>query len=111
MNASGSTATLTQKALAAGSGPVDEIAATAPIVLVTQSSGSIPFIAPTPVGLCLLPAFPGGLCPYTAGNLANDATKQILLGVNADGSLSTPLTLTEGVLDGAGSAPRPVRCS
>ena len=64
VNASGSTATLTQKALAAGSGPVDEVAATAPIVLVTQSSGSIAFIAPTPVGLCLLPAFPG-VCART----------------------------------------------
>jgi hypothetical protein len=108
VNLTGSTATLSLKAVAAGSGPVDQIAPTVPIILVTQSSGSIPFIAPTPNGLCLLPAFADGVCPYDPGNLAYGATKAVLLG-NADGSFSTPLTLTEGVADGGlGRTPGPI---
>jgi hypothetical protein len=99
VNASGTTATLTQKALGAGTGTVNVIASSLPIVLVTQSSGSVPFVSPIPNGLCLLPAFPGGVCPYTAGNLAHDATKQYFL-ANADGSFSIPFTLVEGVMDG-----------
>lgn len=110
VNASGTTATLSDKALAAGTAPVQLIAPQNPVVLVTQASASIPFIAdaiPGP-GLCLGPLFPGGVCAYSAGNLAHDATKQVVF-ANADGSFTTPFTLVEGVMDGGiGTTPGPV---
>lgn len=109
VNLTGTTATLSQPATAAGSGPVTLITPATPILLVTQSSGSIPFIVPEPTGLCLSPLFVGGVCGYSAGNLADDATKQVAF-ASADGSLaSTPFTITEGGLDGAlGTNPGPI---
>jgi hypothetical protein len=110
VNLTGTTATLSLKAVGTGSGPVAVIPAQNPIVLVTQASGSVPFIAdavPGP-GLCLGPFFLSGVCEYTAGNLADDATKQVVF-ANADGSFATPFTLVEGVLDGnLGAVPGPV---
>ena len=108
VNLAGTSATLSQKAIAAGTGSVDLIAPATPFVLLTQSSGSIPFIAPVPTGLCWFPLFPSSICGYTSGNLAHDATKVPML-ANADGSLSTPFTLTEGTMDGAlGTTPGPI---
>ncbi len=109
VNLTGTTATLSQPATAAGSGPVNLITRATPVLLVTQSSGSIPFIVSEPTGLCLSPLFVGGVCGYSSGNLANDATKQVVF-ANADGSLtSIAFTITEGGLDGVlGTNPGPI---
>lgn len=109
VNSTGTTATLSQKATAAGTGSVSVIAPATPLLLVTQSSGSIPFIVAEPTGLCLGPLFLGGLCPLSAGNLANDATRQVTF-ANPDGSLApTAFTIVEGGLDGGlGTTPGPI---
>lgn len=108
VNLTGTTATLSQKAIAAGTGSVDLIAPATPFLLVSQSSGSIPFIAPVPIGLCWIPLFPSSICGYTSGNLAHDATK-VPMFANADGSLNTPFTITEGTMDGLlGTTPGPI---
>ncbi len=108
VNLTGTTATLSQKAIAAGSGPFDLIAPATPALLITQSTGSVPFLAPIPTGLCWVFAFPGNVCGYDIGNLAMGATKVTML-ANADGSMSTPFTITEGVMDGTlGTNPGPL---
>ena len=108
VNLTGTTATLSQKAIAAGSGPIDFIAPATPTLLVTQSTGSVPFLAPIPTGLCWVFAFPGNVCGYDIGNLAMGATK-VTLAANADGSMSTPFTISEGVMDGTlGTNPGPI---
>ncbi len=108
VNLTGTTATLSQKAIAAGSGPVDLISPTTPSLLVSQSTGSVPFLAPIPTGLCWVFAFPGNICGYDIGNLAMGATTVTML-ANADGSMSTPFTISEGVMDGTlGANPGPV---
>ena len=101
VNLTGTTATLSQKATVAGTGLVTLITPTAPILLIAQASGSIPFIADIPTGLCLSPLFPGGVCGYSAGNLAHAATTLVPVFPNADGSLApTAFTITEGAMDG-----------
>jgi hypothetical protein len=110
VNLTGSSATLSQKAIAPGSGSVNLITPATPQLLVSQSTGSIPFIAPVlpGPGLCWSFTFPGGVCAYDIGNLAMGATS-IRTPANADGSLTMPFTVTEGVMDGIlGTNPGPV---
>ena len=109
VNLTGTTATMSIAATIAGSGAVDLIAPTPAKLLVSQSTGSVAFLAPIPTGLCWIFDFPGNVCGYDIGNIAFGATKQIVT-ANADGSLtSTPFAITEGTADGSlGTNPGPV---
>ncbi len=109
VNPTGTTATLSQKAVAAGSGAVSLIAATPAVLLLAQSTGALAYLAPVPTGLCWVFAFPGNVCGYDIGNIAYGATKQVVT-ANADGSLgATSFTLSEGVIDGTlGTQPGPL---
>ncbi len=109
VNLTGTTATLSIAATSAGSGAVDLIAPTPAQLLVSQSTGSVAWLAPVPTGLCWIFDFPGNVCGYDIGNIAYGPTKQVVT-ANADGSLpTTPFTITEGTADGTlGTNPGPV---
>lgn len=109
VNLTGTTATMSIAATSAGSGAVDLIAPTPAQLLVSQSTGSVAFLAPVPIGLCWIFDFPGNVCGYDIGNIAFGATKQTVT-ANADGSLTlTPFTITEGTAEGSlGTNPGPV---
>ena len=109
VNLTGATATMSIAASATGAGSLDLIAPTPAQLLVSQSTGSVAWLAPVPTGLCWIFDFPGNICGYDIGNIAFGPTKQVVT-ANADGSLApTPFTLTEGIADGSlGTNPGPV---
>ncbi len=109
VNLTGTTATLSIAATSAGSGVVNLIASTPAQLLVSQSTGSVAFLAPVPTGLCWIFDFPGNVCGYDIGNIAFGPTKQTVT-ANTDGSLApTPFTITEGTADGSlGTNPGPL---
>ncbi len=109
VNLTGSTATMSIAATAAGPGSADLIAPAPAQLLVSQSTGSVAWLAPVPTGLCWIFDFPGNVCGYDIGNIAYGPTKQVVT-ADADGSLGvTPFTITEGIADGSlGTNPGPV---
>lgn len=103
--ADGSFASLTQAAIASGSGGAYVIAPVAAQVVIIQGLGGLPYIVDvyTPVtnGLCLSPLWPGATCGYDAGNLQWQSSV-VLATAGLDGSLApTAFTIREGAPDGA----------